>query len=296
MSDYKVELENFYGPFDLLLYLIKEEELNIYDIPIARITGQYLMYIESMKQLNIDLASEFLVVAATLMEIKSKTLLPRSEEEPEESDPRFELVRKLIEYKKYKDLSKSLYSLIEKQALTFKRPVIKEETAFEEKTDVLKKLDAWELVKTSARLNKETVLAVPVSIIYDDVPLEHFIKNVMERLQVRQEMIFSELIPDPKDKLNMLKNFLAILELAKQRQLTVNQESAFGEINLKIRHPETETEEQSAPMPALFQPDSLANHSGGDVNGTGEVIPNPPVLPVAPAEQEGGEINNNKAE
>lgn len=243
MSDYKVQLENFYGPFDLLLYLIKEEELNIYDIPIARITGQYLLYIESMKQLNIDLASEFLVVAATLMEIKSKTLLPRSEDEPEENDPRFELVRKLIEYKKYKDLSKSLASLINNQAQTFNRPFVELEILPEDKTDVLKKLDAWELVKTFARLNKETILAVPISIIYDDVPLEHFIKNILERLQTRPEMAFSELTPDPNDRLNLLKNFLAILELAKQNRLSLNQEKDFGEITLKMTQLETDPQQ-----------------------------------------------------
>jgi len=234
MSDYKVQLENFYGPFDLLLYLIKEEELNIYDIPIARIAEQYLMYIETMKQLNIDIASDFLVVAATLMEIKSKTLLPKHGEESEEGDPRFELVKKLIEYKKYKDLSKSLASLIEKQSQTFTRPFIEIEPLSEDKTDVLKKLDVWELVKTSARLGKETALAIPVSIIYDDVPLEHFIKTILERLQARREITFSELIPDTKDRLSLLKNFLAILELAKQKQLSLNQEKDFGEITLKL--------------------------------------------------------------
>ena len=117
---YKVRLEIFEGPLDLLLYLIKKDEIDIYDISIERITKQYLKYIDTFKLLNIDLASEFIVMAANLMYIKSRTLLPRSEQPPEEDtdedDPRWELIRQLIEYKKFKDAASTLAQKAQQQA------------------------------------------------------------------------------------------------------------------------------------------------------------------------------------
>ena len=118
-TDYKVKLEIFEGPLDLLLYLIKRDEIDIYDISIERITQQYLGYINTFKLLNVDLASEFIVMAANLMYIKSRTLLPKSEQAPEEDveedDPRWELIRQLIEYKKFKDAAGALAQKAEEQ-------------------------------------------------------------------------------------------------------------------------------------------------------------------------------------
>lgn len=231
--DYKIQLENYYGPLDLLLHLIREEELNIRDIPIARITEQYISYLELMKQLDINLAGEFLVMAATLMEIKSRTLIPRDEEEPEEADPRFELVRKLIEYKKYKDLSRNFIRLIDVQSQRYSRPYLEIEKPEAEK-EVLVELDLWGLVRTFSQLSKETVLVVSTSILYDDVPLERFIERILERLKKARQILFSELVPDRKDRFNMLKNLLATLELARQKQIEVNQEKDFADIKLRI--------------------------------------------------------------
>jgi segregation and condensation protein A len=243
MNDYKVQLENFYGPFDLLLYLVREEELNIYDIPIARITDQYLSYLEMMKKLDIDVAGEFMVVAATLMEIKSRTLLPGEEEEgPEEADPRFELIRKLIEYKKYKDRAKLLNTLIENHSRTFPRPPLEIET--QPSDEPLVELDLWALAKSFARLIKETALETSTTLIYDDVPLEVFIQSIMELLRRKPVISFSELVRDHQnppasqskaaDRLNILKNFLATLELAHQKKVNVQQEKDFGEIIISL--------------------------------------------------------------
>jgi len=234
--DYKVQLENFYGPFDLLLYLVKEEELNVYDIPIARITDQYLAYLEMMKKLDINLAADFMVVAATLMEIKSRTLLPPREEdeEPEEADPKFELIRKLIEYKKYKDRAKLLHTLIENQSRTFPRPPVEIERLPSETTEPLIELDLWALAKSFARLTKETALESTVALIYDDVPLEQFIQSILELLQTKPVISFSELVTDRKNRFNIVKNFLATLELARQKKVNIQQEKDFGEIILSL--------------------------------------------------------------
>ncbi|MBI4834957.1 MAG: segregation/condensation protein A [Planctomycetes bacterium] len=237
MTDYKVQLENFYGPFDLLLYLVKEEELNIYDIPISRITDQYMSYLEMIKHLDINMASEFMVVAATLIEMKARSLMPRDEEEPEEDDPRFELVRKLIEYKKYKDLSKILSGLVQKQLQLYPRPSIKEEETPEEKPEPVVEIELWPLVKTFNRLTKETALETSLSIIYEDVPLERFMISILERLKDQAEMTFSVLTEHGKNKIITLKNFLAALELAKEQKITLNQESDFGEITIKLAPP-----------------------------------------------------------
>jgi segregation and condensation protein A len=237
MTDYKVQLENFYGPFDLLLYLVREEELNIYDIPISRITDQYMSYLEMIKHLDINMASEFMVVAATLIEMKASSLMPRDEEEPEEDDPRFELVRKLIEYKKYKDISKALSALLQRQLQLFPRPCIKEEEIPEEKPEPVVELDLWPLVKTFNRLTKETALETSLSIIYEDIPLERFMISILERLKDQAEMTFSVLTDYGKNKMITLKNFLAALELAKEQKITLKQESDFGEIIIKMAPP-----------------------------------------------------------
>ena len=157
MADYRVNLEIYNGPMDLLLYLIRRDELDINDIPISKITEQYLKYVELIKQINIDLAGEFLVLAATLMEIKSALLLPRPEEvdmgEDDLSDPRMELVRQLLEYKKFKDAARSLEdaALIrsEKHA---REPVLppRDPDEFE-----LENLDIWSLFEAFNKILKQ---------------------------------------------------------------------------------------------------------------------------------------------
>lgn len=232
ITDYKVQLENFYGPLDLLLYLVREEELNIYDIPIVRITEQYLSYIEIMRKLDINLAGDFLVLASTLMEIKSKMLIPRDEETPEEEDPRFELVKKLIEYKRYKDLSRQLRKLMELQNYKHSRPYF--ELSDEPEEEPMIELDLWNLVNSFARLSRETVLDVPVSIIYDNVPIERFIENILNRLKQSPEIHFSSLISNPRDRFNIIKNFLATLELARQKKVELDQEKDFADIRIRL--------------------------------------------------------------
>ncbi|MCK5579389.1 MAG: segregation/condensation protein A [Planctomycetes bacterium] len=233
--DSKIQLENFYGPLDLLLYLIKEDELNIYDIPIARVTEQYTSYLEMIKKLDINLAGEFIVMVSTLMEIKSKTLMPRDEEEPEEADPRFELVRKLIEYKKYKDLAQKFRPLITEYSQRRSRPVIHVKRTENEEEETLVELDLWTLVRAFSRLSSETTLDISTSILYDDVPVEKFIENIIQRLKKVSQLMFSELVGQKADRFNVLKNLLASLELARQQKVELDQAEDFGDIRLTLR-------------------------------------------------------------
>jgi len=278
--DYKIQLENFYGPLDLLLHLIKENELDIYNIPIARVTAQYLNYMEMMAKLDINLAGEFLLTASTLMEIKARMLVPAYEEETEEpEDPRFELVRRLLEYKRYKDIAVKLRGLIEIQLKTFSRPrpdvTSLTPNAFgvgasglSTAPDLIRgdtgsgvELECWQLVKTYARLTKEIILEIPVSVLYDDIPIERIIESIMERLRQKGEVLFRDLIAgatrsrytigtakDPtsdkrKERLNVIRNFLATLELSRRQSIEIYQEKDFADIKLKLISDRVESKE-----------------------------------------------------
>jgi segregation and condensation protein A len=251
ITDYKIQLESFYGPLDLLLHLIRENELDIYDIPIARVTSQYLSYLEMMSKLDINLAGEFLLMASTLMEIKARMLVPAYEEEETEEpeDPRFELVRRLLEYKKYKDIAAKFRGLMELQSQTFPRPYLPLDDKNEEGEEVQEikvELESWQLVKTYARLTKEIILDISTSILYDDIPIERIIEDIMEKLKQKSELFFRDLLPkrlssvqpdhasQKKERLNVVRNFLATLELARRQSIEVYQEKDFADIKLKL--------------------------------------------------------------
>ncbi|MFH1231425.1 MAG: segregation/condensation protein A [Planctomycetota bacterium] len=265
ITDYKIQLENFYGPLDLLLHLIKENELDIYNIPITRVTAQYLNYMEMMSKLDINLAGEFLLMASTLMEIKARMLVPAYEEEEEieePEDPRFELVRRLLEYKKYKDIAVRLRGLMDIQSKTFPRPYLSLDNKSIENEEIQEieiELESWQLVKTYARLTKEIVLDISTSILYDDIPIERIIEGIMGQLKRKGEVFFRDLIAIPvsvpmniginrdanstatlgpvskrKERLNVVRNFLATLELVRRQSIDVYQEKDFADIKLKL--------------------------------------------------------------
>jgi len=233
-SGHKIQLENFYGPLDLLLYLIKESELNIYNIPIASIADQYISYIQTMQKLDINLAGEFLVMASKLMLIKSRSLVPAAEEqgEEEEEDPSIELIRKLIEYKKFKDRAKELEKLYLERAKRLGRP----ELAVEEdgKKVELRNLDLWNLVLMYSRLSKQISLDTKISILYSDIPIEVFIKNILEMLSKKKNASFIELVGDRKDKSKVIGTFLALLELTKEQKIRSTQMDDKSDINIEL--------------------------------------------------------------
>ena len=227
---YEIKLPLFEGPFDLLLFFIERDELDIYDIPISKITADFIAYIDELEKLNLDVASEFILVAATLMRIKAKLLLPREklDELGNEVDPRDELVRHLLEYKKYKSVIGELGELEETRSLKEKRGnVLKEIKKLSENTDVeseLQDVDLYKLLKVYERVlvRFEDDQKRPIHTI---VPYPYTIadkkKEILSKLVDKNKMSFEEMITNDDNKVAVIFNFLAILELLQMQLIGI---------------------------------------------------------------------------
>ena len=240
-EDYKVDLEVFEGPLDLLLYLIRRDELDIYDIPIGRITEQYMKYIEMMRQLNLDVAGEFIVMAATLMVIKSRMLLPvdrRTAEdvgEEEWVDPRLDLVRQLVEYKKFKDAAGKLaeYELRQMESFDYGGGRPKFEKTEADKANALSGLDLYDLLTAF-----QAVLARANEIPHEELKGVRFsvpdkMDSVLERVRRDGQVAFLALFdPECSPKGEIIVTFLALLELLRQHRVIIYQNAAFHEITI----------------------------------------------------------------
>ncbi|MBX9681097.1 MAG: segregation/condensation protein A [Gemmataceae bacterium] len=241
--DYKIELETFRGPLDLLLYLVKKEEVDICDIPIARIAQQFQDYLNLLHLVDIEWAGEFLLMAATLMEIKSRLLLPRQEEtEQPDDDPRLELVKQLIEYKKYKEAAVLLEEKAEKQLTRMQRQAIERPEAPDLSQQPLRRVELWDLVSAFGRLVRETQAAAPKQIAVDDTPQQVHMDRILERLAHQTSATFRELFAPPHTRGRMLGIFLAILELIRWRNIVAEQSEAFGDIEVRLAPPSDEAE------------------------------------------------------
>lgn len=237
-SDYKVRLEIFEGPLDLLLYLIKKDEVDIQNISITRITSQYLDYINTFRLLNIDLAAEFIVMAANLMYLKSRTLLPRQEQPPEEDaeddDPRWELIRQLIEYKKFKDAANYL-SLREAEqegrfALTPEKPEI------DEVPPPLAEVSIFDLIRAFQNVLKRFEESHDLGDIVDDrYTVADKIEMFLDRFAPGEAGSLESLFEHATTKAEVIVTFLAILELMKMNQFVVRQAGSFGQIEVARR-------------------------------------------------------------
>ncbi|HHT51551.1 MAG TPA: segregation/condensation protein A [Eubacteriaceae bacterium] len=240
---YQITIDSFQGPLDLLLHLIEKNKLDIYDIPISKITDQYMEYIKQWKELNLDVTSEFLVMASTLLEIKSRELLPKknmAEEQEEEGDPRQELIEKLIEYRKYKNISQYL-----KNQENIERKVLyKDPEYFPEFEEINKKIDIELDLLCMAFKNillKQDLLNKDVEL-FHEIELETY--TVQEKMQTLLEQInqyksinFSTLFTYCNSKNELITTFLAILELAKLKSIKIMQNSLFGDfIIYKIKN------------------------------------------------------------
>lgn len=231
---YEIRIENFEGPLDLLLHLIKKNEMDIYDIPMAEITAQYLATIDTMKSLNLDVAGEFLLMAATLIHIKSRLLLPSSSEdepEEEEEDPRAELVRRLLEYQKYKDAAGTLDALPLLGREVFARTFPAPELADVEE-DEFQAVGLYELMEAFRNLLRETPEES-----YHDVDIERLsvtdrVNAILGSLADTESMNFSDLFPERPERHEVVVTFLAMLELVKLRLVRLMQNSRFGTIRL----------------------------------------------------------------
>ena len=234
--DYRVDLEIYSGPLDLLLYLIKKNELDIYDIPIAKITEQYLSHLDLLRDLDITIAGEFLVTAATLMLIKSRMLLPKEEIslDEEEEDPRLTLVRQLMDYKRFKDAASDLYERGEEQAMKYP-PAMRACVAQEDDDGrLLQEVDLWDLISAFKRVLAETGADISTTIIRDDIPIQVYIKRLLERLTEGKYLSFFDMFKEDGDRINIIGTFLAVLELTRMGRILVEQNQLFGDIYLRL--------------------------------------------------------------
>ncbi|MGJ8676009.1 MAG: segregation and condensation protein A [Akkermansiaceae bacterium] len=239
-TDYKVKLDIFEGPLDLLLYLIKKDEVDIHTISIERITKQYLTYMDTFKMLNIDLASEFIVMAANLMYIKSRTLLPKSvqppEEEVEEDDPRWELIRQLIEYKKFKDAAGFLLQKETEQEDYYAHVAEKLEQAEMDFTEPLPDVNIFDLIQAFQNVLKRFEEATDLGEIVDDrFTVADKIESLLTLLSPGGKLHFVSLFDDSTSKTEMIVTFLAVLELMKMNQFSILQDHILGNIEVHRR-------------------------------------------------------------
>ena len=237
--DVSVRLDNFEGPLDLLLYLIRKNEVSIYDIPIALITAQYLDTIQLMQELDLDVAGEFLVMAATLIHIKSRMLLPRPETaagvDGEVEDPRDALIRRLLEHEKFKAAAGLLHEREQVRAAQWQRPdgrvagIAGEDYEPELEVDLFSLLTAFQAVVDRAKV-RPRVLLPP-----EQISIEVRIAQLLERLSETQACGFDELFSDVEDRSGLIVTFLALLEMIRLKLVRVFQSASFGAIRVYKR-------------------------------------------------------------
>jgi segregation and condensation protein A len=235
VDEYQVDLDSFRGPLDLLLFLVKRNEVDICDIPIARIAEQFRHYLEVIQLIDVERAGEFLVMAATLMEIKSKMLLPHSEDVlSEEEDPRLELVRQLIEYKKFKDAAALLDLQAERQGLRLARQPVAPDSVPDPAQQPLHDVELWDLVSAFGRLMRETLALQPQQISLDHTPIHVYMDLLLGRLQQEGRLSFTAVFTPPHNRGRLIGLFLAMLELIKGRRIAAEQDEPFAEIFLSL--------------------------------------------------------------
>jgi segregation and condensation protein A len=263
MSDYRVDLDIFAGPLDLLLYLVRKEEVDIYDIPISRITQQYIQYLEMLKMLDIDLAGDFLVMAATLMEIKSAMILPKSyiEEQSQEQgggDPRAELVRQLLEYKKFKDAANLLQDAAEERQLRFTRSnYILEKVKPQQEPEIdLDQVSIWTLLEAFDAILKATGnVNHRYDHIKDDTPIDLYQIELLHRLQTEGPMTLQKTFEGKTNRLVLIGLFMAMLELIRNHLIWAEQPQMGGPVYLKPLT--TEPAEQAVQNAIYSNPEAM---------------------------------------
>lgn len=240
---YKIKLAQFEGPFDLLLFFIERDELDIYDIPIAKITNDFLDYLGTMKQLNIDLASEFVLVAATLMRIKSRMLLPRPEldEQGEVIDPRKELVDRLLEYRRFKDILEELQGMEELQQARYERGNILQELQTQtekiladaelEHLTLFRILKAYEQVMLRFKFQNAKIVH---TVVHHNYSMEERHAYLSERLQREGKLDFVQIFEACENRLHAIFTFLALLEMVQLLRATIFVGDNYNDFELSI--------------------------------------------------------------
>ncbi|MDR4503669.1 MAG: segregation/condensation protein A [Candidatus Scalindua sp.] len=234
-TDYKITLESYNGPLDLLLYLIRKEEVDIYDIPIARVTEQYVTYLGNLQKVDIGLAGDFLVMASTLMYIKSQMLLPHSVMDTSEEfeDPRLELVNQLLEYKRFKEATSRMAELSEEKSKRYSRP--KDCIIRKEEEDVqldLGDIDIWKLSQLFSNFMRQTLNDVSTTIVSTDIPVKVYMDTVIQKLTHARSVSFRDLFFGTRNKKDIIGFFLALLELVRLSRIKLEQFEDFDEIRV----------------------------------------------------------------
>jgi segregation and condensation protein A len=236
-TNYNIKLEKFEGPLELLLHLIKQNELDIYDIPISIITNQYLEYIKLMKELNLEIAGEFLVMASTLLQIKSQMLLPTPISEDsiaEEEDPRAELIRRLLEYQKYKDAADMLDKVDQTGRDLFscklKEPELESDQVLEEifEVEIFELIEAFRSVLS--RIPAESFHEIRT----ESISITDRINRILSLLVERESIRFEEIFTTDRSREDIIANFLAILELCKRKMVKIIQWELFADIWITV--------------------------------------------------------------
>lgn len=225
---YHVRLTQFEGPLDLLLHLIRRDKINIYDIPISHITKEYLSYIEIMQELSLEVAGEFFVMAATLMRIKAQMLLPKRPDEEDEEDPREELVRNLLEYRKFKEAASHFADRESDRRKVFTRPAVRPPEG--EKDTSLMEVSIFDLVDAFKKVMEDLKNQISYRIEKETYTIEEKIDLIRDRIASNSEILFTELFSGEIDRLEIIVTFLAILEMARIGELSARQMTSSGDV------------------------------------------------------------------
>jgi len=267
LADYRVNLDIFAGPLDLLLYLVRKDEVDIYDISIAKITDQYIRYIEVLKTLDIDLAGDFLVMAATLMYIKSAMLLPKADtdsasggQDDDLADPRAELIRQLLEYKKFKDAANLLAGAADEAGERFSRPgtIIEQLKPDAEPAIDIEQVSVWDLLEAFDSIMAATGGSPDIRHIADDTPIDLYQIEVLHRLQTEGPMTFECIFESKPGRLVMVGLFLALLELIREKLVWVDQPESSAQLYLR---PLTDEPAEQAVKKAMLASDTETDHA-----------------------------------
>lgn len=232
-GNHTFQLDQFEGPLDLLIFLIRKNEVNIYDIPIARITEQYLEFLQYATKIDLDTITDFYLMAATLLHIKSRMLLPVPDDGGDEEfdDPRQELVEKLIEYQRYRKLSDLMNEREEELEYTLERRSSQSVLPFDDGEELWEQIDVWELLKTFSQLMSNLSTDRLVSL-YEEVTVNEKLTLIEELLETKHEFRFTDLIQNRESVMEFVCAFIAILESARQRSIRILQNRMFGDIRI----------------------------------------------------------------
>jgi segregation and condensation protein A len=258
-SSYRVELDGFAGPLDLLLYLVRRNEVDIVELPVARITAQFLDFLQVIEFIDLDLAGEFVSIASTLLEIKSRLVLPRppeetSEEQPlQTDDPRSELITRLLEYRRFKEAAAALEERAAEwqeryPRLSDDRPSVEKDPA----ADRIKEVELWDLVSALGRVLRNQHIEEETSIKYDETPVAVYVDQIGERVRREGLVTFSSLFEGESLRSRIVGLFLAILELLRHHHFRAEQPDDYGEIYIR------------PPVETAATPASPAQHSTPD--------------------------------